>query len=135
MLVKDVRKEGNWDFTNSFFDFPLDILERLKAMTFPLFSRSEDRVVWASSPTGSFDSKSVYSIAASKSNLNPLFTRSWIWKLDTLCKIQCFLWKCHFHRIPTKDVLEIKGFVGARYAKCSTRNWNPLSICLGTTPM
>ena len=45
MLVKDVRKEGNWDFTNSFFDFPLDILERLKAMTFPLFSRSEDRVV------------------------------------------------------------------------------------------
>ena len=81
-------------------------------MPFPLCSSSEDRVVWASSPTSSFDSKSAYSIAADISNCNPPFTGSWIWKLDTLPRIQYFLWKCHFHSIPTKDVLERRGFMG-----------------------
>ena len=46
-------------------------------MPFPLCSSSEDRVVWASSPISSFDSKSVHSVAVGISNCNPPFTRSW----------------------------------------------------------
>jgi len=78
----------------------------------PLCSSCDDIIVWASSSKGSFESKNAYPLANGTSNNNPSLSRKSIWKLDTLPKIQSFLWKCFLHRIPTKDIIEIRGFTG-----------------------
>ena len=47
-------------------------------------------------------------IAKNDYNQPPTFTGKWIWKLDTLPKIQTFIW-CILHSIPTKEILKERG--------------------------
>ena len=44
------------------------------------------------------------------------FAGSWIWKVDTLPKIQCFIWKSYFFSLPVKDLLVTRGI--AEDSKC-----------------
>ena len=68
----------------------------------PLCSSCDDIIAWASSSKGSFESKNAYLLSNGTSNNNPSLSRKSIWKLDTLPKIQTFLWKCFLHRIPLR---------------------------------
>ena len=72
----------------------------------------DDKIVWASSPSGAFEAKNAYLIAKGDSTHQSHFAGSWIWKLDSLPKIQHFLWKCHWQSIPIKEVLAGRGYIG-----------------------
>ena len=71
----------------------------------------DDKIVWASSPSGAFEAKNALLLAKGDSTHQSHFAGSWIWKLDSLPKIQHFLWKCLWQSIPTKEVLASCGYI------------------------
>ena len=91
LKVKDVFLPHGWNWSAIPFDLPLDIKESIKAVPFPIASRSGDKLVWKGSSNGDFSSKGAYLVATKPSEVVP-FRGAWIWKLNTLPKIQMFLW-------------------------------------------
>lgn len=112
LLVKDVRRGGSWDFSLISFDLSSSISLVLKAIPFPTCVNCDDKISWSSSSSGSFEPKYAYQIANGDVNSNSTFVGNWILKVDTMPKIQTFLWKCFLHSIPTTDTLEKRGFIG-----------------------
>ena len=55
--------------------------------------------------------KSAYKIACSiVGDLgHDSFSGSWVWKVETLPKIKCFLWQCYHSSIPIRSVLVARG--------------------------
>lgn len=62
------------------------------------------------------------------------FEGKWIWKVDTLPKIQCFIWKCYLHSLPFKELLVARGIaengVCEHYGLGSELILNVLRDCL-----
>lgn len=112
LKIRKVRVGNNWNFSGCSFHFPPNILNLLKVVPFPLCSTCDDKIVWVSSPSGAFEAKNAYILAEGISTHQPHFARSWIWKLDSLPKIQHFFWKCLWQSIPTKEVFASCGFMG-----------------------
>lgn len=110
-LVRDMRNEGNWDFSRCSFDFPNKLTLLLKAITFPTNHWGEDKIVWASSLPGDFEQKSAYAIARGDCNSSHSFNGKWIWKIDSMPKIKTFIWKCFLHSIPVGEVLQERGII------------------------
>ena len=73
------------------------------------FADVSDKLSWASSPSGKFDTKNAYSIAYNNSLFQNKFYGNWIWKVDTLPKVQMFTWKCYLGCMLVKDVLYKRG--------------------------
>lgn len=86
-------------------EFLESIMMILKAVPFPTSHFCTDKIVWATSPSGSFEPKSADEIATGTPNWFPDFEGKRIWKLDSLPKVKAFIWKCYLHSIPTKEVL------------------------------
>ena len=105
VLVMDLRMGGNGDFTNCSMEFLESIMMILKAVPFPTSHSCTDKIVWATSPSGSFEPKSADEIATGTPNWFPDFEGKRIWRLDSLPKVKAFIWKCYLHSIPTKEVL------------------------------
>ena len=61
-------------------------------------------------PKGAFDLKSAYLLAIEPLHDSP-FQGKWIWKLDTLHRIQTFIWKCMHQIIGVKDCLAARGML------------------------
>ena len=51
------------------------------------FADVSDKLSWAFSPSGKFDTKNAYSIAYNNSLFQNKFYGNWIWKVDTLPKV------------------------------------------------
>ena len=74
------------------------------------FADVSDRLSWAFSPSGKFDTKNAYSIAYKYHSLfRNKFYGNWIWKVDTLPKVQMFIWKCYLGCMLVKGVLYKRG--------------------------
>ncbi|GKU94254.1 hypothetical protein SLEP1_g7776 [Rubroshorea leprosula] len=100
--------EWNWDLIS--YSLPTDIVNRLKAIPLQYSSVGSDTFIWGFSGNGLFKSKSAYYLAR---NL-PLLSNcswSWVWRMDTLPRIQFFLWLLKHDRLLTYDTLFNWGIV------------------------
>ncbi|KAL0005366.1 hypothetical protein SO802_012927 [Lithocarpus litseifolius] len=119
-MVRDVRVGERWDFSRFSFVFPDKILRLLRAVPFPSSHWCEDKVVWGYSPSGEFDQKTAYAIARGDSGLAAKFEGEWVWKVDSMPRIICFLWKLCHRSIPVKEVLYGRGIT--QDAQCCVCN-------------
>ncbi|KAF3946711.1 hypothetical protein CMV_027050, partial [Castanea mollissima] len=55
---------------------------------------------------GRFDTGNAYTLAYGNSVTPVSFSGNWIWKVDTLPKIQMFICKCFLNCIPVKEMLQ-----------------------------
>ncbi|XP_065616004.1 uncharacterized protein LOC136061741 [Quercus suber] len=112
----EVTQKGGWNFSYCSFVFPCGLLQRIKAILIPYLDASLDNISWDYSNYGEFDGRSAYKLAKGESNVTDEFARSWIWKVDTLPKIQCFIWKSYLFSLPAKDLPVTRGI--AEDSKC-----------------
>lgn len=105
LMVRKVTQEGRWDVSRISMTLPQDIFLRIKAILIPLSSMCSVAMTWSLSPSGDFDGRSAYKLAKGKSEATHTFTGQWIWKLVTLPKLQCFVWRCYLHSLTAKDML------------------------------
>ena len=110
-LVRDMRNEGSWDFSRCSFELLDELALLLKAISFLTSHRGEDRIAWASSPSGDLEQKSAYVIAKGSCETSNSFEGKWIWKIDSMPKIKMFIRKCFLHSIPVGEVLQEMGII------------------------
>ena len=90
LCIKDVVDLGGWNWDLLHIDLPEEVKKELQATPISFVRRNDDRLAWKPSPKGSFELKSAYLLAID--TLPDLgFQGRWIWKLDTLPRIQIFL--------------------------------------------
>ena len=108
LKVKDVAAPYGWDWSVIPFKLSNDIKAEIQAVSMPILSRGTDKIAWSPSPKGTFELKSAYFLA-----VDPFKTESfpgkWIWKLNTLPRIQAFVWKCMHGSIRVKECLVGRG--------------------------
>ncbi|KAK7825025.1 putative ribonuclease h protein [Quercus suber] len=109
LRVCDIHTNGMWELHKISFIFPTVLSKSIKATPIRTASASDDRLSWIASPRGEFDPKSAYLIACGANASDGCFQGAWIWKLNSLPKIQVFLWKCYFNSIPVKAILTQRG--------------------------
>lgn len=110
LKLKDVISMGRWDWSKIPFNLPLGIREEIQATPIPLIARNNDKLAWKFSPKGSFDMGSAYLIASNLMEAES-FAGSWIWKLQTLPRIQMFIWRCMHNSIAVKEVIAKRGIL------------------------
>lgn len=106
--VKDIATPGGWRWDLIPFELPTSIKLEIQAIPYALASTSRDKLMWADSPRGDFSLSSAYRVANGLSQ-NLAFGGNWIWKLQTLPKIQFFLWKCAHNSIGVNGCLSARG--------------------------
>lgn len=107
--VCDIHTNGICQLHKLSFTLPPILSQSIKAIPIRTTSSSEDHLSWIASLRGEFDPKSAYLIACGANTSGGCFHGAWIWKLQTLPKIQMFLWKCYHNSIPVKTVLAQRG--------------------------
>ena len=80
----------------------------IQAIPYVLVASSVDRLIWRDSPRGDFSMKSAYRLVVGLDQ-NSNYKGHWIWKLQSLLKIQFFLWKCSHNSIGVNDCLAVRG--------------------------
>ena len=110
LRIKDVVDLGGWNWERLHIELPEEVKKELPATPISYVRRNEDRLAWKPSSRGSFDLKSAYLLAIDPL-LDPVFQGRWIWKLDTLPRIQIFLWKCMHQSIGVKECLQARGML------------------------
>ena len=107
-----------WNWFKLAFELPIEIKVDIQAVPIPIVARSNDNLAWKFSTKGEFDLKSAY-LLASKLMEAESFPGSWIWKLQTLPRIQMFIWKCMHNSIRVKNCLANRGIpTDASYLLC-----------------
>lgn len=108
LTIKDLTAPYGWNWSKLPFKLPTEIKADVQAVPVPFVVGSKDELTWEYSTKGDFELKSTYLLA---SNLREAesFPSSWIWKLQTLPKIQMFLWKCMHNSIGVKNSLASRG--------------------------
>ena len=89
-------------------ELPKNIQREILATPIPLAARAEDKLAWKFSSKGDFDLKSAYSLTLPPS-LEVPFRGKWIWKFNTLPRIQSFVWQCMHHSISVRQCLTARG--------------------------
>ena len=113
---------GRWDWSKIPFNLPLGIRDEIQATPIPLIARNNDKLAWKYSPKGSFDMGSAYLIASNLMEADS-FAGSWIWKLQTLPRIQMFIWRCMHNSIAVKEVVAKRGIlIDTSYPMCHSDN-------------
>lgn len=92
--MKDVISGDGWNWSRVSMEIPDRIVQKIKATPFSLTARGEDRLAWKASNNGDFELKSAYQIATNGDVICTLFPGQWVWKVNTLPKIQSFIWRC-----------------------------------------
>lgn len=108
MKVVDVAglEFGEWDWSKLSFQLPESILMGIKSIPFYILTSSgEDRHIWNSSNHGEFDLKLAYALATKGRDEQGQFTGSWVWKVNTLPRINFFMWMCLHNSIRVGVVL------------------------------
>ena len=109
LAVVDLIQDNNWNWNALSFKLPSDIMDKIKAIPIQLFGRKEDRLIWRLTKDGEFNTASAYMLASKDDGEANSFTGGWVWKLDTLPRIQSFLWLCHHRSIPVREMLANRG--------------------------
>ncbi|KAL0016453.1 hypothetical protein SO802_003522 [Lithocarpus litseifolius] len=99
-----------WNWARIPFELPLCCKKEIQATPFALTGTSQDRLIWMGSRDGEFDLRGAYRHAT---ELGPprQFHGKWIWTINTLQRIQSFLWKCCHDSIGVKDRLVARWMV------------------------
>ena len=108
LTLKDLRAPYGWNWAAIPFEIPSEINADIQAVPLPVVSRSSDKLAWKFYAKGSFDMKSAYFLATDQMETNS-FSGSWIWKLQTLPRIQMLIWRCMQNSIGVKEFLAKKG--------------------------
>ena len=91
-----------WKPSSISLELPDNMLNAIKATPFSFSSQTNDCLMWAYSKDGLFSLQAAYLIAK---GLNPLSLVTqpfiWVWKSETLPKIQFLLWLCLHDSLPT----------------------------------
>lgn len=89
----------------------------------------------AYSPSGDFDGKSAYKLAKGGLECPINFSGQWIWKLDTVPKIQICVEMRYLHSLPVKDMLMSRGIsedciceIFGRESKTAIHVWRDCSF-------
>ena len=107
LKIRDVASLDGWNWNLLQMEVPEDVRRKIQATPFLCVARIKDKLAWNPSPIGSFDLKSAY-LLASEPLLDLAFQGKWIWKLDTLSRIQTFVWKCMHNSIGVRDCLQVR---------------------------
>lgn len=91
--LKDIASLHGWNWEGISFSFPKDILMEIKATPIPYSKLRDDRLSWSLSPSREFQLKDAYRLANANENypMNHSFNGAWVWKVQSLPKIKCFL--------------------------------------------
>lgn len=108
LKIKEVATPYGWDWSIIPFELPNDIKAEIQAIATPILTRGTDKIAWSPSPKGTFDLKSAYCFAIDPSKSDS-FPSKWIWKLNTLPRIQAFVWKFMHNSIGVKECLVGRG--------------------------
>lgn len=108
LTLKDLRAPFGWNWSAIPFELPTEIKANIQAVTLPVAARSSDKLAWKYSTKGNFDTKSAYLLALDMMEAES-FSGSWIWKLQTLPRIQMFIWWCMHNSIGVKECLAKRG--------------------------
>ena len=102
LMLKDISGFFGWNLEGLYFVFPTHIQLDIKATPLPFSNQGGDRLSWFSSPNGEFKLKEAYCLANWEANkeTGQIFRGKWVWKVQSLPKIKCFLWQCCNHSLP-----------------------------------
>ncbi|KAK9289746.1 hypothetical protein L1049_007905 [Liquidambar formosana] len=101
-----INEDGEWKFDGLSFVLPPTILDLIGPLPTLHFANGDDCISWSESKSGKFCSKSAYNLANNSPGCdspNPIWTK--IWNINTLPKIQNFLWLCCQKKIACNEVL------------------------------
>lgn len=111
MTVANMLQGNEWNWNALSFKLPIDILDKIKATPIQMYRDKKDTLSWSLSKDGEFSSALAYLLAIPNRNQDIPFLGEWIWKLDTLPRIQSFLWHCHHNIAPVREVIASRGIV------------------------
>ncbi|KAK9989316.1 hypothetical protein SO802_029555 [Lithocarpus litseifolius] len=109
LTVAVVLQGSEWNWAALSFNLPTNIMDRIKAIPIQLFGRKEDTLSWRQSKDREFSIALAYMLAIIDESQDTPFIGEWIWILDTLPRIQSFLWLCHHSCVPVRETLANKG--------------------------
>ena len=90
MTMADMLQGNEWNWNALSFELPTSILDKIKATPIQMYG-DKDMLSWSLSKDGEFSSASAYLLAIPDGNQDIPFLGEWIWKVDTLPRIQSFL--------------------------------------------
>lgn len=107
--MKDVNSGDEWNWSKVSMEILDRIVQKIKVTPFSFVAKGEDRLAWKALSHGDFELKSEYQIATNGDvNCTP-FPGQWVWKVNTLPKIQSFVWRCYHNGIGTRMCLARRG--------------------------
>lgn len=109
LSVGDVASATWWDWKRISMILPPKVYLEIQAMPRACVANEEDRLIWVASSNGNFNLNSAYLLVVQSENSVAAFNRKWIWKLNTLPRVQSFIWMCYHRSIATRECLASKG--------------------------
>ena len=88
-------------------DLPPNVKLEIQGTSYAFTAASSDKLAWAENLRGVSDLKSAHDLATDNKHIP--FEGEWLWKIQTLPKIQFFLWKCLHNSIGVKSCLTARG--------------------------
>ena len=109
LTVANVFQEGRWCWEKLSFDLPKEVLEKILAVPMQMYGEKEDSFIWKYSQNGEFNNASAYNLARNDGTIPSAFSGYWLWKLDTIPKIQHFIWLCFHNSVPVWKIFVDRG--------------------------
>lgn len=111
MTVADMLQGNEWNWNALSFELLANILDRIKVTPIQMYGDKKDMLSWSLSKDREFSSASAYLLAILDGNQDIPFLGKWIWKVDTLLRIQSFLWLCHHNIVLVREFIASRGIV------------------------
>lgn len=107
--VGDVASAIRWHWRRISMILPPTVYMEIQAMPQACVANEEDHLIWAASSNGNFNRNSAYLLIVQFENSMATFNGKWIWKLNTLPRVQSFIWMCYHRSIATCECLASRG--------------------------
>ena len=109
-VQQSFEPNGEWNPRKISFELLHQISNTIRATSLSYNLNAKDSLIWAFSKDGLFSHKSAYLLAKGLNPLNPnTLSLDWFWKIETLPRIQFFIWLCFHNSVPTGEVLGSRG--------------------------
>ena len=79
-----------------------------------MFGEKEDTLIWKLSQNGEFSAASAYNLARNGGASPCIFSGEWLWKIDTIPKIQHFIWLYLHSSVPVRKMLANRGITSQK---------------------
>nr|POF05174.1 putative ribonuclease h protein [Quercus suber] len=109
LTVANVFQEGRWCWEKLSFELPKEVVDKILAVPMQMFGEKEDTLVWKLSQNREFSAASAYDLARNEETRPNAFSRDWLWKIDTIPKIQYFIWLCYHNSVLVRKTLADRG--------------------------